>query len=131
MGVIYKISLLLFASLVVACSTTDTSMREQGHTESYIQGFHDGRHSGMREEGNYFEHYIRDIERFKTDSEYKAGWIAGEAEGKRLQKQSNEIGAAASEYRIKKEVKKSQDFDQIGKDAIKDVDTSKLKSLEK
>ena len=71
MNIIYKITLLLFVTLVVACSTTDTSMREQGHTESYIQGFHDGRHSGMKEEGNYFEHYIRDIERFKTDSEYK------------------------------------------------------------
>ena len=97
---------------MIACGTTDTSMREQKHTESYIQGFHDGRHSGMKEEGNYFEHYIRDIERFKTDSEYKAGWLAGEAEGKRLQKQANEIGAAASGYRINKEVKKTQDFDQ-------------------
>jgi hypothetical protein len=105
MNVIYKITLLLFVTLVVACTTTDTSMREQGHTEAYILGFHDGRHSGMKEEGNYFEHYIRDIERFKTDSEYKAGWIAGEAEGKRLQKQANEFGAAASEYRINEEVK--------------------------
>ena len=131
MNVIYKITLLLFVTLVFSCSTTDTSMREQGHTESYIQGFHDGRHSGMKEEGNYFEHYIRDIERFKTDSEYKAGWLAGEAEGKRLQEQANEIGAAASEYRINEEVKKTQDFDQIGKDATKDVDTSVLKSLEK
>ena len=85
----------------------------------------------MSPEGNYFEHYIRDIERFKTDSEYKAGWLAGEAEGKRLQQQANEMGAAASEYRINEEVKKTQDFDQIGKDAVKDVDTTELKSLEK
>ena len=131
MSVINKITLLLFVTLVVACGTTDTSMREQGRTESYIQGFHDGRHSGMKEEGNNFEHYIRDIERFKTDSEYKAGWLAGEAEGKRLQKQADEIGAAASGYRINKEVKKTQDFDKIGKDALKDVDTTELKSLEK
>ena len=110
-------------------------MREQGHTDSYVQGFHDGRHSGMKEEGNNFEHYIRDVERFKTDSEYKAGWLAGEAEGKRLQKQADEIGAAAggaySGYKTNEEVKKTQDFDQIGKDALKDVDTSELKSLEK
>lgn len=110
-------------------------MREQGHTDSYVQGFHDGRHSGMKEQGNNYEHYIRDVERFEKDAEYKAGWLAGEAEGKKLQKQATEIGAVAagaySGYKINKEVKKNQDVDQIGKDVLKGVDTSDLEALEK
>lgn len=125
---LYTIILFLLITMLVACGTTDNAMREQGHTDSYIIGFHDGRHSGMKEEGNNFEHYIRDVERFKTDPEYKSGWLAGEAEGKRLQKQANEIGAAAGGA---DSGNKSQDFDQIGKDALKDVDTTELKSLEK
>ena len=132
---LYTIILFIILSMLVACGTTDTALRKQGHTNSYVIGFHDGRHSGMKEEGNKFEHYIRDIERFKTDSEYKAGWLAGEAEGMRLQRQAAGIGAAASGaysgYKINEEVKKNQDFDQIGKDALKGVDTSDLEALEK
>jgi hypothetical protein len=38
--------------LLVACGTTDSTMRQAGHNEAYVQGFHDGRHSGMQEAGN-------------------------------------------------------------------------------
>lgn len=132
---LYTIILFLCITMLFACGTTDNAMREQGHTDSYIQGFHDGRHSGMKEEVNNFEHYIRDVERFKTDSEYKEGWVAGEAEGKRLQKQADEVGAAAggaySGAQINKEVKKEQDFDKIGKNVLNSTDTSDLEALEK
>ena len=132
---LYTMILFLFFIILVACGTTDTAMREQGHTDSYVQGFHDGRHTGMKEAGNNFEHYMRDEIRFKEDAEYKAGWLAGEEEGKRLEDQAEKIGAAAagaySGNKINEEVKKEQDFDQIGKDALKGVDTSGLEALEK
>ena len=54
------------------CGTTDGALREQGRGESYITGFHDGRHSGMKEAGNYLEHIVRDIQRFEDDADYKA-----------------------------------------------------------
>ena len=47
----------LSAVLLAACGTTDSQMQQQGHSMAYIQGFHDGRHSGMKEEGNEGELY--------------------------------------------------------------------------
>ena len=86
-------------------------MREQGHSEAYLQGFHDGRHSGMKEAGNTWEHYVRDHERFAADEEYRDGWIAGEVEGKHLQEQAKTMGdAMAGTYtgsKIGKEVDKN------------------------
>ena len=88
----------------------------------------------MRETGNNFEHYIRDEDKFASNSEYHAGWLAGEAEGKRLQAQATAIGrTAAGAYQaveINKEVDKSTDFDGITEDAVNDVDASTLRELE-
>jgi hypothetical protein len=116
------------------CGTTDSALRDSGRSESYVQGFHDGRHSGMREAGNNFEHYIKDEDRFAADPEYKAGWLAGEVEGKELQAQATAVGrAAAGGYGAaggKSSSETLPDYDQIAKDAVKDVDTSAIKSLE-
>jgi hypothetical protein len=117
-----------------ACGTTDTTLQQQGHNQSYITGFHDGRHSGMKEAGNQYDHYIKDTERFGSDADYRDGWLAGEAEGKKLQAQAVAAGNAAagaySAHQIGKEVDK-QDPDKIANDALKGVDTGALKSLEK
>lgn len=120
---------------LVSCGTTDSALKEQGKTAAYIQGFHDGRHSGMTEQGNQYEHYIKDEARFASDPEYKAGWLAGENEGKVLQNQATSIGnAAAGAYsgaRIGKEVDKNTDMDKVAKDAVKGVDTTGMDSLGK
>lgn len=117
-----------------ACGTTDATLQQQGHSQSYITGFHDGRHSGMKEAGNNYENYIKDIKRFESDAEYRNGWLAGEAEGKKLQAQADAVGNAAagaySAHQIGNEVDK-QDPDKVAKDAVKGVDTDALKSLEK
>ncbi len=119
-----------------ACGTTDSQLESEGRSPAYLQGFHDGRHSGMKEAGNTWEHYIRDHARFEAEADYKAGWLAGEAEGKRLQAQATAVGEAAagtySGYRIGKEADKAGvDPDKIGRDVMKDVDTDELKALEK
>ena len=116
--------------LMFGCATSDSALRESGHVEAYLQGFHDGRHSGMREAGNYFEHIVKDAERFANDTEYRDGWLAGEDEGVRIQQQANLVGDTYSGYKIGKEVDKSKiDADAIGKDVMKGVDTDSLKSL--
>jgi len=96
-------------------------------------GFHDGRHSGISEAGNPFDHYIRDEDRFVNNNEYKQGWLDGETEGKKLQAQAASagavLGAATAAANVNKEVKKNQDFDKIGEDALKGTDTSTLKNL--
>ena len=99
-----QITLRLFIALsmvlMVACATSDNTLREQGHNESYLQGFHDGRHSGMKEAGNNWEHYVKDHERFASDNDYRDGWIEGEAEGKHLQEQAKAIGGSYTGYQI-------------------------------
>ena len=133
-----RLLLIFFFSLflVAACGTTDTAMRDAGRSDAYVTGFHDGRHSGMQEAGNQWEHYIRDHERFDADADYKAGWLAGEAEGKRLQAQAKAIGEAAAGtytgYRVGEEADKAGPHpEKAAKEAMKGVDTEVLKSLEK
>lgn len=125
---------LTLSVILSACGTTDADLQKQGHNQSFITGFHDGRHSGMKEEGNNFEHYMKDTERFASDAEYRNGWLAGEAEGKKLQAQAVAAGnAAAGAYgaqQIGKEVDKN-DPDKVAKKAVKGVDTGSLKALEK
>ncbi|PMM54068.1 hypothetical protein BCT51_12585 [Vibrio lentus] len=95
---------------------------------AYVQGFHDGRHSGMQEAGNNFETFIKDQKRFESDTDYKQGWIAGESEGKRLQDEATSFGnGVAGSYSPKPEATNPDD---VAKEALKGVDTSGLKSLE-
>lgn len=133
MKILTGILVLLVASVLTACETSDATLQDQGRSHSYILGFHDGRHSGISEAGNPFDHYIRDEDRFAHNDEYKHGWLAGETEGKKLQAQAASagavLGAATAASNVNKEVKKNQDVDKIGKDALKDTDTSTLKNL--
>lgn len=119
-----------------ACQTTDSSMRDAGHNDAYVIGFHDGRHTGMEEAGNTWEHYTRDHERFDSDEQYQAGWIAGEIEGRRVQEQARAVGEAVggtyTGYRVGEEANKAGVHPhKIANDVMKDVDTSELKVLEK
>lgn len=120
---------------VIACGTTDGALKQQGKTDSYILGFHDGRHSGMNEEGNHYEHHIKDEARFVGDPEYKLGWLAGEAEGKALQKQAVSLGKTAagtySSSQTSKEASENTDMDRAAREAVKGVDTTGMDSLGK
>ena len=115
------------------CGTTDSALQEQGRSQSYITGFHDGRHSGLAEAGNHYEHYIKDTERFDSDADYKAGWLAGELEGKKLQAQAVAVGNAAAGAYSAQQIEKEIDANDPGKvvrDAVKGADTESLKALE-
>jgi hypothetical protein len=130
---LYVLTLSIFLS---ACGTTDSTLQQQGHGQSYITGFHDGRHSGMKEEGNHYEHYLKDTERFESDDEYRSGWLAGEAEGKKLQAQAvaagNAAAGVAAGYSISKEADKAGPHPHDAmKSATKGIDTEVLNSLEK
>ncbi len=116
-------------ALTTGCETSDTTLRDQGRSEAYIMGFHDGRHSGMKEAGNNFEHITKDIERFESDADYKAGWRAGEAEGMRIQEAAN---AASKSYQSGKIADEAglHPHDAMKK-ATKGINTEDLKVLEK
>ncbi len=117
--------------LLTGCATSDSTLREQGHSESYIQGFHDGRHSGMAEAGNFLEHVVKNSQRYANDAEYRAGWLAGEAEGKQMQEEANAATGANTGSQTNKEYKKSHDYDAIGREATKGVDPKSLEPLYK
>ena len=122
-------SMCLLIMILGGCGTSDGTLREQGRGESYIMGFHDGRHSGMKEAGNYLEHIVKDSHRFKDDANYRSGWIAGEAEGLRMQEQAN---AASNSYNAGKAADKAGPHPHDAmKDAMKGVNTDDLKVLEK
>ncbi len=131
MNIIKAIALLGCCLLVVGCQTSDATLREQGRSDAYVVGFHDGRHSGMQEEGNFLEHFVRDQTRFESDPEYHEGWLAGEAEGIRIQDESNAAVGVYPSYKIGQDMDRATDYERIGQDAMKDVDTSSLKALEK
>ncbi|WP_205619473.1 hypothetical protein [Ferrimonas senticii] len=120
---------LLLLMWVAGCGTSDDSLRQQGHNEAYIQGFHDGRHSGMKRAGNNFEHYLRDEQRFNNDRQYQQGWQAGEQEGIRLQQQAKAIGTGAAAA-MPTTNSSSVDPDAIADEVLKEVDTSTLKGLQ-
>ena len=117
--------------LLAGCQTSDATLRDQGRSDAYVLGFHDGRHSGMQEAGNILEHFVQDQTRFESDQEYRDGWTAGEAEGRRIQQEADAAVGVYSSYKVGQEVEKATDFDKIGKKAVKGVDTSALKELEK
>ena len=121
-----------FPPLLSGCATSDATLRESGHSEAYIQGFHDGRHSGMNEAGNFLEHMVKDTQQFADNPDYRAGWHAGEAEGIRMQQEANSASGGYSNDNVRKEIKKSQpNANAIGRDVMKDVDPSTFDSLNK
>ncbi len=124
--------LFISAFFLWGCETTDSAMQSAGKSEDYIAGFHDGRHSGMKEAGNYLEHMIRDEKRFAENSDYREGWLAGEQEGIQMQQQANAIVNGAEGYRISKEADRSADraIREAGEEATKGIDTDSLKVLE-
>ena len=124
---IKRIFILLIPFILFGCGTTDRDLQQQGRSDSYIQGFHDGRHSGLYEGGNDFESYVKDNARYDSDEDYRRGWLAGEKEGKSLQSQNDSISKGILSSPPPKG--KSDDFDQVARDAVKGVDTSGLENL--
>ncbi len=128
-------ALCVFVLVLAGCQTSDSTLREAGRSEAYVLGFHDGRHSGMKEAGNNWEHYIKDTERFDSDADYREGWLAGVEAGKRLQQQATAageaIGGAYTGYQVGKEADKAGPHpEKAAKDAMKGVNTDDLKVLE-
>lgn len=122
---------LLLALTSAGCETTDSALHGAGKSEAYITGFHDGRHNGMKEAGNYLEHTVKDVQSFETDTDYREGWLAGEQEGIRIQNQANAAVGSAAGYQITKDAEKSveHDIEKAGKQATENVDTESLKIL--
>ncbi|MBW8189839.1 hypothetical protein K0504_02230 [Neiella marina] len=114
------VCIVLIAFSLIACGTTDSELTSKGASHDYILGFHDGRHSGIKEAGNHWDHYVRDEQKFSNNKDYRDGWLAGEAEGKELQKQAVTVGVAAAVASEAISVKGEMvDLDKVAQEAAK------------
>ena len=130
MNLIKGISLGILVLALSACGTSDAELREQGFSEAYIEGFHDGEHSGITEEGNRWDHYVRDEDRFENDPDYRAGWLAGEAEGREEEKQAEAVRSAVGlGVAIESASHSGGDPDETAQDVIDHTDTSGMEAL--
>jgi len=135
MKILLQPLLLLLALSLSACGTTDSQLQSDGRSQAYIEGFHDGSKSGMEEAGSDFSKFVKDEERYASESDYRAGWDAGEAEGETLEKEAESVGNAVASGMaadsINKEAKKNTNMHKVAKDAVKGVDTTGMDALGK
>ncbi|WP_156042719.1 hypothetical protein [Marinobacterium lacunae] len=124
--------LLLVALCVPAFVSGCASSSMVGRTissDSYATGFHDGRHSGLKRAGNVSEVMIKDLTRFAEDKDYRDGWLSGEQEGIRIQKELRASkGVVSGGSKPRKEPENvAPNTKTVDPDQIPDMQPSKLK----
>ncbi|MBV1789447.1 hypothetical protein KQ940_15435 [Marinobacterium sp. D7] len=118
----------LLAPLLLSACSSQSMIGRTFISDSYATGFHDGRHSGLKKGGNASESIIKDLTRFAEDEEYRSGWLAGEQEGMRIEKELRASKGVVSSNKPKKEVEKPpRDNKTVDPELIQDMQTSKLK----
>ena len=125
--VTYIVSI-IFSLPVIAlsgCATQGETMKSQGYSAPYSEGFEDGCHSGKKAGGSYFDQFKKDVSRFNSDSNYAQGWSDAfrqcETEQEALDRQ---IRMSIEYQRMNNERK-----DRMAHDALKGIDTSGLENL--
>ena len=63
--------------LLVACASSEDTLRNHGYSEAYVEGYHDGCPSGKHAAGSWFDSHVQDDERFRNDHDYQVGWTYG------------------------------------------------------
>jgi hypothetical protein len=63
--------------LLVACASSEDTLRNHGYSEAYVEGYHDGCPSGKQAAGSWFDSHVQDDERFRNDHDYQVGWTYG------------------------------------------------------
>jgi hypothetical protein len=125
-----KITIISFLTIITGCVSTADKMKEEGYPASYADGFEDGCHSGKKAGGSYFDQFKKDITRFNNDKDYAQGWSDS------YRQCETEQEAYDRKVRMSIELQKmnndrKNNIDHAALDALKGVDTSGLKSLEK
>lgn len=91
------IAAILSAPFLGGCTTNAFSLRQSTHSDAYMIGYIDGRYSGLNKGGNSAALVIKDGNRFREDEAYRKGWLEGEQEGLRIQRES---GVVANQARV-------------------------------
>jgi hypothetical protein len=84
------ITCIIITLLLIGCVSSSNRLHnvlydqqiQQGQSTSYSIGFADGSISGRHDGGGLEHEFIKDIEQYRDDEEYKTGWDAGFAAGK-------------------------------------------------
>lgn len=86
----------LFPLLLGGCGSHPFLLQHSVQSDAYRVGFQDGRYSGFYKAGNSSAMLIKDTQRFRQDEEYRQGWLEGEQEGIRIQRESGQSAVTAS-----------------------------------
>lgn len=118
--------------LTAGCATQEQTMLKEGYPPAYAKGFSDGCHSGKQAAGNMFEHFVKDVNRFQSDSQYAQGWHDGyqqcRSEQEALDRQTQ---MGIEQQRLLEEKKHHHHQDDMAAEALKGIDTRGLENLKK
>lgn len=112
---------------LTACTFNSQSLSGSYVGDSYMMGFHDGRHSGLKNAGDASESTIKDVTRFAEDAGYRDGWLAGEKEGQRIEREFRASREIAGKARSRKESDKTQSDKTADPAPIPEMQPLKLK----
>lgn len=121
-----------FSLFLTGCASQKETMIKQGYPLAYAEGFEDGCHSGKKAGGSLFDQFRKDVPRFEADGQYAQGWSDGfrqcESEQEAIERQTR---MAIEQQRLTEQRKqnKLQEKYHLEREAVKGVDTSKLKYL--
>jgi len=121
--------LLMPLLMLGGCAARTFPLHYSTHSDAYLIGFQDGRYSGMRKAGNSSAMLIKDGSRFQQDEEYRQGWLEGEQEGMRIQRESGQIasrGQRQADVRVERSPAKPDD-EVLKRDSIEPLEASSLK----
>lgn len=127
---ILAVIIVVTSLILTGCASTSEQMQQQGYPEAYADGFEDGCHSGKKAGGSYFDQFKKDVNRFNTDKEYAQGW----SDSYRQCETEQEALARQTRMNIewqKMDNERKNNLDHAALDAMKGIETSGLKSLEK
>lgn len=120
--------LTLLAPLFLSACTSQSVIGRSFISDSYATGFHDGRHSGLKKGGNVSETMIKDLTRFAEDEDYRRGWLAGEQEGLKIEKELRASRGVVSDGKPRKENDKTpRDKKAVDPELLPEMQSSKLK----
>ncbi|MBR9884615.1 MAG: hypothetical protein GYB21_13570, partial [Oceanospirillales bacterium] len=118
----------LLAPLLLSACSSQSMIGRPFISDSYATGFHDGRHSGLKTPGNTSETMIKDLTRFAEDEEYRRGWLAGEQEGLKIEKELRASRGVVSDSKPRKSVDKPpRDRKTVDPELLPEMQSSKLK----
>lgn len=78
LGMKKAVVLLMALSFIAGCNPMGRrGLLAAGYTNEYVDGYMDGYSAGCHMAGHPFYQFVRDVDRYEQDLQYKKGWNDG------------------------------------------------------